>query len=127
MKVQVSYGADLQDVPSITYSLTAEVADSLEMLASVLRDSEAELITEEYSLENLQLYARRAGTGQTDLARLSDRLTDCYKLIRGYYQIIETPPPETEPEPLPEVESEEPPAQASAPAREAEETEEEDV
>ncbi len=53
MKVQVSYGADLQDVPSITYGLTSEVADSLEVLATILRESQGELVTEEYNLENL--------------------------------------------------------------------------
>ena len=104
MKVQVSYGADLEDVPSITHKLTCEVAENLEMLASVLRDSEAELVgATEYDLQNLQLFAQRAGTVQADLARLSDRLTDCYKLIRGYYQVIERPveevdPPVVEPE-----------------------------
>jgi hypothetical protein len=106
MKVQVSYGADLQDVPSITYGLTSEVADSLEVLATILRESQGELVTEEYNLENLQLFAQRAGTVQADLARLSDRLTDCYKLIRGYYQVIETPP-EPEPESVETLDMEE--------------------
>ena len=43
MKVQISYGAELEDVPGITYNLTSEVADNLETLAGVLRDSDAEL------------------------------------------------------------------------------------
>ena len=96
MKVQISYGAELEDVPGITYNLTSEVADNLEMLATVLREAEVELLAKEYDLQNLKLYADRAGTVQADMVRLSDRLTDCYKLLRGYYQIIESPPPPPE-------------------------------
>jgi hypothetical protein len=121
MKVQISYGAELEDVPGITYNLTSEVADNLETLAGVLRDSDAELSAQEYDLQNLKLYADRAGTVQADLVRLSDRLTDCYKLLRGYYQIMENPPQEP-PEAPPEQQDE--PTEVSV---ETLDTEDEDV
>lgn len=90
MRVNISYSAELDEVPAELSRIIVDTTRRLSMQAATLSQVE-ELLTEEGGVDNAAAVANLLEAARQELASVDTRLSESISILGGYYQAMTNP------------------------------------
>jgi hypothetical protein len=90
MRVNISYSAELDEVPAELSRIIVDTTRRLSTQAATLSQAE-ELLTKEDAVENAAIVAELLDAARQELASVDTRLSESISILGGYYQAKTNP------------------------------------